>query len=283
MNFPNLPAPPSAINECLNLYKQRFEHGAMPFPRASQLLIAYMAWPNDLKNRNRWMATNMALLLTGRSSNVVEAPTEPSTKAHKRPSKPQSRDQIAFELFGGLRTVADASLSHMMKKLEAIQQRWTRVADVLQMVVDIHYEKRAPIPGGASISKAYDLLLGYGGLPRRARLSKDWSDFRDVSHLIAASAFVALFGREQIERSGASAVMGAVLFVPEVILGIGLAFQEFGLTLKPYRQSVTILPSKTLWRIPKLKQFPILPLPVRKIGKDDLKYLTTVRRARPKK
>jgi hypothetical protein len=283
MNLPNLPAPPSAIDECLKLYAQRFEHRVMPFPRASQLVVAYMAWPNDRKNRDRWMATNMALFLAERSPNPVEASLELSTKASESPSNPQSHDQIAFELFGGLRTLASASLSHMTKKLEAIQERWTRVADVLQMVVDIHHEKRAPIPGGASISKAYDLLLGYGALPRRARLSQDWSDFRDVSHLIAASAWIASSGREPTKHSDASAVITPVLFVPEIILGLGLAFQEFGLALKPYRQRVSILPSKTLWRIPKMEQLPILPLPVRQLSRDDLKYLTTVRRARPKK
>lgn len=163
MNLPNLPAPPAAINECLKLYAQRLGHGVMPFPRASQLLVAYMAWPNDRKQRDRWMATTLAFFIAEQSLK-----TAMGSMASAVEPNPQSGDEVAFELFGGLRTIADASLSHRMTKLEAIQKRWPRVADVLQLVIDIHYEKRALIPGGASISKAHDVLRGYSALPRRA-------------------------------------------------------------------------------------------------------------------
>jgi hypothetical protein len=67
MNLPKLPAPPSTMDECWKLYAQRLNYGAMPFPEASQLLTAYMAWPNDRRNRDRWMATNMAFFLAERS------------------------------------------------------------------------------------------------------------------------------------------------------------------------------------------------------------------------
>jgi hypothetical protein len=155
MNLSDLPAPPSAIDECLKLYARRLERGVIPFPRACQLMIAYMAWPNDRRNRDRWMATSLAFF-------VAEESRQPAvgTTTATFGSTSQSRDQVGFELFGGLLTVAEASLSHMMKKLESIQKRWPRVADVLQTVVDIHHEKRASISGGASISKALDVLLG---------------------------------------------------------------------------------------------------------------------------
>jgi hypothetical protein len=173
MILPNLPAPPAAIDECVKLFARRLGQGAMPFPLTSQLMIAYMAWPNDRSNRDRWMATSLALCLAERSSNPVGSSLESNREAPETSPEPRSPDQIAFELFGGLRTVADASLSHMMTKLDEIQKRWPRVADILQLVVDIHHEKRAPIPGGASISKAVDVLQGNSTLPRRAQLSKD--------------------------------------------------------------------------------------------------------------
>ena len=102
MNLPNLPAPPTTVDECLKLYAQRLELGGMLFPRASQLLVAYMAWPNVRRDRDRWMATNLAFFLAEQSS-----------------SNSPSMGQIAFDLFGGLRTVADASFSLMMKKLKS--------------------------------------------------------------------------------------------------------------------------------------------------------------------
>jgi hypothetical protein len=279
MNLPKLPAPPAAIDECWKLCVQRLEQGVMPFPRASNLMTAYMAWPNDRKNRDRWMATNMALFLAERSLSPGKGSLESRAATSETPSKPQTSDQAAFELFGGLRVVADASLSHMMEKLESIQKRWPRVADVLQMVVDIHHENRAAIVDGASISKAIDVLMGHSSIPRRARLSQDWSDFRDVSHLIAAAAAVAFACREHTESP---ALLWPVLLAPEVVLGLGLAFQEFGLTIKPYRQRVSLLPAQTMWRIPKTQDFPSLPLPVRRLSDEDFRYLTTIRRARRK-
>jgi hypothetical protein len=136
----------------------------------SQLMIAYMAWPNDrVIGIVGWQRVWPFFLL----SDPVGSSLESNREAPETSPEPRSPDQIAFELFGGLRTVADALLSHMMTKLDAIQKRWPRVADILQLVVDIHHEKRAPIPGGASISKAVDVLQGNSTLPRRAQLSKD--------------------------------------------------------------------------------------------------------------
>ncbi len=255
MNLPPLPGPPSAIDECWKLYVHRLEHGAMPFPEVSQLLVAYMAWPNDRKNRDRWMATSIAFFVAERSLKPFALPIEPTTS--EPGPRSQSPDYIAFELFGGLRTVADASLSHMMRKLNAIQPRWPRVADVLQTVVDISQEKRASIPGGASVSKALDLLQGYSVLPRKSRLSKDWSDFRDVSHLVAASAAVAFAGREQTKQQQASAVLTPLLLVPEVVLALGLAFQKFGLAFKPHGHRVSILPSKRYGVFPQSYNSPL--------------------------
>src|ERR1700722_18821288 len=52
---------------------------------------------------------------------------------------PNDEEEV-FQLFGGLRAVADSSFSPMMEKLVRIQDRWRRVADVMQMVVDIHHD-----------------------------------------------------------------------------------------------------------------------------------------------
>src|SRR5262245_32321383 len=136
---------------------------------------------------------------------------------------------------------------------------------------------RRPIPGGASISKAYDLLKGHSALPRKSQLSKDWSEFRDVAHLIAAAAVIAFASRDQ---QAASAVLTPVLLVPDVVLAFGIAYQEFGLSLRPHGQRDPVLPPETLWRIPDAQDAPMLPLPVRRLSDEDLKYLTTRRRAR---
>jgi len=97
MNLPTLPRPPSDVEECWTLYLSRIA-GPMPFPEASRLLVAYMAWPNDEEERNRWMATAIAFFVAGQ----VPAP---------------SPGQDMFQLFGGLRAVTHSSFSPMMEKL----------------------------------------------------------------------------------------------------------------------------------------------------------------------
>ena len=263
MNLPPLARPPSDVEGCWTLYLSRLG-GAMPFPETSQLLVAYMAWPNDEQERNRWMATAIAFFVAGQ----VPAPSP-------------GRD--VFELFGGLRAVADSSFSPMMEKLVRIQDRWPRVADVMQMVVDIHYDKRGPIRGGASISKALDVLQNYNALPVKSRLSRDWSDFRDVAHLVAAAAAIASAGQQRTEQVEAAALLTPVLYVPEVVLALGLAYQRFGLSLRPPGGSDPIISSETSWCIPDEKDAAVLPLPVRRLSDADFDYLSNKRRATPKR
>jgi hypothetical protein len=236
----------------------------MPFPEASQLLLAYIAWPNDEEERNRWMATAMALFVAGRVPAL-------------------SPGQNLFDLFGGLRTVADSSFSDIMEKLVRIQDRWPRVADILQMVVDIHHDKRGPIRGGASISKAIDALQNYNALPVKSRLARDWSDFRDVAHLVAAGAAIVAAGQQRTEQTEPAALLAPVLYVPEIILALGLAYQRFGLSYRPRVGSYPILPAETLWCIPDEKDAAVLPLLVRRLSDADFDYLINKRRAAPKR
>jgi hypothetical protein len=214
------------------------------------------------------MATNVALFL-------AEGTPNPSTQS----SSPAAQLLNAtFDLFGGLRAVADAALVHLLVALEASQLRWPRVADILQTVVDIHYEKRAVVPGGASLSKAMDVLLGYHAVPRRSRLAQDWSDFRDVSHLIAAAAHIATWQ----EPRGQGSILTPVLLAPEVVFELALAFQVFGLAYKPFSQKRSLLPAETLWQVSNSNYEIRLPLPVRRLSDEDLQYLTSSRRARRK-
>jgi hypothetical protein len=263
MNLPPLPRPSSDVESCWTLYLSRIA-GAMPLPEASQLLVAYMAWPNDEEERNQWMATAIAFFVAGQV-----------------PASWPGQD--VFQLFGGLRAVADSSFSPMMEKLVRIQNRWQRVADVMQMVIDIHHDKRGPIRGGASISKALDVLQNYNALPVKSRLSRDWSDFRDVAHLVAAAAAIAAAGQQRTDQVEAGALLTPVLYVPEVVLALGLAYQRFGLSFRPHGGSAPIISSETSWRIPDEKDPAILPLPVRRLSDADFDYLSNKRRAASKR
>jgi len=223
-----------------------------------------MAWPNDEEERNRWIATTIALFI-----------------AEQVPAL--SPEQDVFQLFGGLRAVAHNSLSPMIEKLVRIQDRWPRVADVMQMVVDIHHDKRGPIRGGASISKALDVLQNHHALPVKSRLSQDWSDFRDVAHLVAAAAATAAAGQQRTKQAEAAALLTPIFYVPEVVLALGLAYQRFGLSLRPHIGSDPILSSETLWCILEKKHAAVLPLPVRVLSDTDFDFLINKRRAAPKR
>src|ERR1700693_473835 len=147
MNLRGLPHPPVSVEECVDLYLRRLEDGRMLFPDVSNLLLAYAAWPSDSEARDRYMATNLALFV------AQEERTLATGSSNAQPMGSPYR--TGFELFGGLQTGADASLSALLDQLEKIQGQWPRVADVFQMIVDIAHETRIKIRGGTSISKAF--------------------------------------------------------------------------------------------------------------------------------
>src|SRR5207302_10075674 len=136
-------------------------------------------------------------------------------------------------------------------ELDAIQTRWTRVADILHVVVDIAHETRVPIRGGASVSKAVELLECHQALPAKSQLRADWSRFRDVAHLITGAAQIARETLKHSTQRSTSTILASVLLAPEAVLAFALSFQEFGLTYKPYRQTASLLPADSLWRVPR--------------------------------
>ena len=47
MNLPQLPVGPGSVDKCVSLYLNRLPADDALWPRASLLLTAYMAWPDD--------------------------------------------------------------------------------------------------------------------------------------------------------------------------------------------------------------------------------------------
>ncbi len=205
MNLALKAAPATSIDEFAEIYLARSEDGQMPFPRAAQLLVAYAAWPNNRKRRDQYMATNLAILVSNQSMQLkVKFDDEQS------PDESLSndlRDRVGFDLFGGLQSVAEIALSSLQDDLEKIQNKWPRVADIFQTIVDIAYEKRIVIRGGTSISKAIYLVEAENELPGRSQLSAMWSEFHDVAHLITAGAYLAHRALKET-KAQASSILG---------------------------------------------------------------------------
>ena len=117
------------------------------------------------------------------------------------------------------------------------------------MTVDMAYDKRIALRRGASVSKAIDLCEIERGLPGHSQLRAAWGKFRDVAHLLVASAYLAHEGLAHPELSDESSILNAVWIAPDVVLALAYGLQEFGLQPKPIRKESPILRPDTLWRV----------------------------------
>jgi hypothetical protein len=168
----------------------------------------------------------------------------------------------------------------VLDSLENAQEQWTRVADIFHVIVDIAHEKRIKIRGGPSIAKAVDLVEDAHGLPGRSQLTAAWSNFRDVAHVITAAAHLAHCAVTARDDARAASILSAMLLVPDVVIPLAGAFQQFGLTTFPHGRNTPILPD-TLWRIPEARLPENLFLPVRPLTERQLDQLQV--RTNPKK
>src|SRR5262249_25560575 len=172
MNLPGLPVGPTSVEDCVRLCVVRFAAGDAPWPHASVLLTAYMAWPNAALQRDSWAATYLARFISSRNN-----PTELLAADGGK-----SGESIAFETFGGLGAVAKPAYDLLTEKISELQSRWLFVADIFQMIVDMARDERAVLRGGPSISKAIELCEIEKALPSHSQLRSAWSEFRDVAH-----------------------------------------------------------------------------------------------------
>ena len=235
MNLPELPSGPNSIEECTGLYAARLSADEVSRPRVSLALTAYMAWPNDEPRRASFVATYLALFLQDGGDG------DPDVKGT------QSETFAEFKNFGGLGAVAKPALDRLIDEITHLQRDWLVVADIFHKTVDIAYDERFQSKGGASISKAIDLCENERALPGHSQLRRAWSDFRDVAHLLAASAYLA---HEGLNKAAVEAsILKSIWIAPDAVLALAGGFQEFGLQPKSIRNASTILPPNTLWRI----------------------------------
>jgi hypothetical protein len=237
MNLPELPAPPTSADECVKIYLKRLPADDATWPHASLLLTAYLAWPNDTERRNSFVATDLARF------------GEPSDKRASDFSD-DSRTVVAPEMFGGLHAIAKVAFDQLSAEINQLQHHWLLVADIFQLIVDMAYDRRAVLSRGPSISKAVDLCELERGLPGHSQLRGAWSQFRDVAHLLTASAYLAHEGLAQATATNEASILKAIWIAPDAVLALAYGLQEFGLQPKPIRKESPILSPNNLWRIP---------------------------------
>jgi hypothetical protein len=137
MNLPGFDVPDSA-DSAIALYKARLQGNLLVPLLGSHLLLAYLAWPNDERRRNSWMATSLARF-------PVEKKIDPSSALN------------VIETFGGLKAVSEPAFDSLSGELVAIGKKWAPVADVFMRIVDMSQDNRLQMRGGPSISKAIGL------------------------------------------------------------------------------------------------------------------------------
>jgi hypothetical protein len=236
MTLPEIPVTPQSRDDCIELYSERLSADRVCWPHASVLLTAYLAWPSDEERRNSFVATYVARL-SRPSDEVVANAAGDSTKG------------LSLETFGGLAAVAKPAFEQLAAEISQFQRKWLLVADIFQTTVDMAFDERIVLRRGASVSKAIDLCEIECGLPGHSQLRAAWSEFRDVAHLLAASAYLAHEGLAHPGTSDESSILNAVWIAPDVVLALAYGLQEFGLQPKPIRKESPILGPNALWRV----------------------------------
>jgi hypothetical protein len=235
MHLPAIPITAQSYEECIEFCAERLSANDAYRPGASVFLTAYLAWPNDEERRNSFVATYLARFTSNAIANYSSAD---STKS------------LSLEMFGGVGAIAKPAFDQLTAEISELQRKWLLVADIFQMTVDMAFDERIALRRGASVSKAVDLCELEGGLPGHSQLRGAWSEFRDVAHLLAASAYLA---REALARAGSAneaSILNAVWIAPDVVLALAYGLQEFGFRPKRIRKESPILRPDTLWRLP---------------------------------
>jgi hypothetical protein len=243
MPLPELRVPASSCEQCIQLYLDSLSekrarlarHSAerVCWPFASTFLTAYMVWPNDEERRYAALAAGL--------------PSSLASDGLASDSRADSQRSVQLD---PLSAVAKLARQQIMDELRQVQRKWLVAADIFQRIVDMAHDERAVLRRGPSISKAVDLCEVERWLPGHSQLRGVWSEFRDVAHLLAASAFLGFEARARGSSSGETSILNAIWIAPDIVLTLAYGLQEFGLQSKSIRKEPSILRPDTLWRVP---------------------------------
>jgi|GraSoi2013_100cm_1033763.scaffolds.fasta_scaffold70625_2 hypothetical protein len=247
---------PLTLEQCITIHREHFGIWPPRQPRSGILIFGYVKWPNDPTSRSDWWLTNLAFdRAPGPDPSIVGFSGLPP-----------------FDRADGIWQLAARAFIQLVEANGDYEKKWNRTAEIIQTVVDIAAEPRANARGRASLSKAMDLLECEPHQRGRSQLAFAWSEFRDVAHLLAARAYLRRYANEHSQS-----------LASDSLLVLAAAYQDFGLTFRSQGQNESILSPKTLWRVPTwLNIRPIAAPPARPLREDQIRFLTSERRARKK-
>lgn len=268
MNLPELPIKAQSVDDCVREFLGRLPADEYLCPDVSLLLTAYMTWPNDEPARDSFMATYLA--------RYVEKSVPNSLEDQAGANISELEDVARFEKFGGLHAVAKRAFQQLTDEIGQVQRRWVLVADIFHMIVDVAHDDRITLKGGPSISKAIELCEMEHKMPGHSQLRDAWADFRDVGHLVAASAYLAHEALVKVPGHEAS-IMKAVCIAPDAVIALASGFQEFWLQRYLGRKEPRTMQQGNLWQIPSglMPEEPFIVF--RRLTEEQLEYLRTRR------
>lgn len=223
-----------------NLYKTRLKLKVDAWSSVSVPLLGYMAWPND-------------------------------------PDRREAGLDVLRSWMDGEDKGPDFKLVH---------KHWSHVADIVNVHYALTQGEHQKSRGGASVGKAIFLaskrIKNRGA--KQASLWDNWNTYKDVSPLIAATIAVCL--DVQTRNSQKSLGLGGfqellptrvVCLVPDLILGVALTYEKFGLNSIAKGGTEPMLDPETVWRIPEnINVEPVEP-PIRKILSGEIAVLNARR------
>lgn len=260
MNLPALPVSLHSREELIKSYLERVSANNARWPHASMLLSAYLAWPNNAERRNSLVATYIARFGVGSDKGPDKSPVNSGTTK-------------AFGMFGGVDAIAGVAFDQLTDEIAKMERQWLLVADIFQLIVDMAHDDRAVLRRGASISKAIDLCEFERGLPGHSQLRAGWSAFRDVAHVLTASAYLACQGLAQSAAPEQASILNPIFVAPDLVISLASGLQQFGLQPKPARKETPILNPASLWQIPPSHQPENMFIVYRRLTEAQLAFL----------
>ena len=226
------------ITDLKHLYKTRLQQKLELHAKISIPLLGYMGWPNVAAGREDAMKMLRAWL-------DGDEPRE------------------------------------FLQQISLMHQHWGRVADIVQLHSGLSEGGLQQRRGGASVGKA--IFLSSKRIEARgasqANMWEGWSNYKDAAHLITAiiavCADIQRRNRQQPFGIGLQDMLPirVVCLVPELVIGVGLHYQQYGLKCVSVGGAELMLDAETLWRIPEgIGIEPVLPL-VRQILPDEILIL----------
>ena len=222
-----------------NLYRTRLRQKPDVRSPAAIPLLGYMAWPNDAIAR-------------------------------------QNGTEILKSWMDGDNQSPDFKLIH---------QHWSHVADIVNLHHALSEGRHQESRGGASVGKAIFLaskrIRARGA--KQPSLWRHWGEYKDVAHLIAAAILVCFDMQTRNRHKPLGLRLQELLparvvcLVPDLVLGVALTYQTYGLSRTAKGGAEPMLDPKTVWRIPSDINIDSVPPPTRRLLSEEIIVLNARR------